>query len=124
MSIDWLNLGGRPMPVLRGLLSAVLLSLLGVAAMSHPASANILHGAIEQYDLNVDYFPDKVQVQHTTGFTVSYHHHYKVVTVRNPWRHATQTFQYVLVLADLIKIFHPELVPDHELIWYRPLKLE
>jgi iron complex transport system substrate-binding protein len=29
-----------------------------------------------------------------------------------------------LVLADLIKIFHPELVPDHELIWYRPLKRE
>jgi iron complex transport system substrate-binding protein len=29
-----------------------------------------------------------------------------------------------LVLADLIKIFHPELVPDHELMWYRPLNRE
>lgn len=26
-----------------------------------------------------------------------------------------------LILADLIKIFHPELLPDHALIWYRPL---
>ncbi|MEJ5240973.1 MAG: ABC transporter substrate-binding protein [Anaerolineales bacterium] len=27
-----------------------------------------------------------------------------------------------LVLADLIKIFHPDLLPDHTLIYYRPLK--
>ena len=27
-----------------------------------------------------------------------------------------------LVLADLVKIFHPELLPDHELIWYHALK--
>ncbi len=27
-----------------------------------------------------------------------------------------------LVLADLIKIFHPELLPDHELVYYQPLK--
>jgi iron complex transport system substrate-binding protein len=26
-----------------------------------------------------------------------------------------------LVLADLISIFHPKLVPDHERIWYRKL---
>ncbi len=27
-----------------------------------------------------------------------------------------------LVLADMIKIFHPELLPDHKLEWYRPLE--
>ncbi|MCP4751279.1 MAG: ABC transporter substrate-binding protein [Proteobacteria bacterium] len=27
-----------------------------------------------------------------------------------------------LILADLIRIFHPELLPDHELIWYRKLE--
>jgi iron complex transport system substrate-binding protein len=27
-----------------------------------------------------------------------------------------------IVLADLVKIFHPELVPDHELVYYRRLK--
>jgi iron complex transport system substrate-binding protein len=29
-----------------------------------------------------------------------------------------------LVLADLIRIFHPEMLPEHELIWYRPLQRE
>jgi len=29
-----------------------------------------------------------------------------------------------LVLADLIHIFHPELLPDHELIWFQPLDLK
>lgn len=77
--------------------NAVLISLLNFAAMVLQADANILNGGVEQYDPNVDYFPDKVHVQHATGFTVRYHHHYKVVTVRNPWRHAKQTFQYVLV---------------------------
>ena len=27
-----------------------------------------------------------------------------------------------LVLADLIKIFHPDLLPDHELVYYRPVE--
>ena len=29
-----------------------------------------------------------------------------------------------LVLADLLKVFHPELVPEHELIWYEQLPAE
>jgi iron complex transport system substrate-binding protein len=49
------------------------------------------------YDPQVDYFPDKVKVTHATGFTVEYHRHYKVMSVKNPWRHADTTFQYVLV---------------------------
>ena len=27
-----------------------------------------------------------------------------------------------IILADLIKIFHPELVPEHELVYYHQLK--
>ncbi|MEM8612953.1 MAG: ABC transporter substrate-binding protein [Cyanobacteria bacterium P01_H01_bin.105] len=27
-----------------------------------------------------------------------------------------------LILADLVKIFHPELLPDHELVYYQPLE--
>ena len=27
-----------------------------------------------------------------------------------------------LVLADLIKIFHPDLLPDHDLYYYHPLQ--
>ena len=52
---------------------------------------------VEEYDPSVDYFPVKVEPQYAQGFSVDYHNHYKVVTVRNPWRAATQTFQYVLV---------------------------
>jgi iron complex transport system substrate-binding protein len=81
----------------RGLLIAALFVLLSGTATVHQAGANILDGGVEPYDRNVDYFPDKIRVQHATGFTVRYHRHYKVVTVRNPWRHAKQTFLYVLV---------------------------
>lgn len=49
------------------------------------------------YDPKVDYFPDKVKVTEAKGFTVDYHLNYKVVSVKNPWRNADTTFQYVLV---------------------------
>ncbi len=49
------------------------------------------------YDPKVDYFPDKVKVTESKGFTVEYHRNYKVVSVKNPWRNADTTFQYVLV---------------------------
>ena len=49
------------------------------------------------YNPQVDYFPNKVKVTHSKGFTVEYHLNYKVVSVKNPWRNADTTFQYVLV---------------------------
>ncbi len=49
------------------------------------------------YDPKVDYFSDKVKVTEAKGFTVEYHPNYKVVSVKNPWRNADTTFQYVLV---------------------------
>jgi iron complex transport system substrate-binding protein len=49
------------------------------------------------YDPQVDYFPNKVKVTEAKGFTVEYHRNYKVVSVKNPWRNADTTFQYVLV---------------------------
>ena len=49
------------------------------------------------YDRTVDYFPNKVKVNHAKGFTVDYHLNYKVVSVKNPWRNADTNFQYVLV---------------------------
>ena len=52
---------------------------------------------LESYDPTVDYFPDKVQIDYAQGFQVEYRQHYKVVTVREPWRQATDVFQYVLV---------------------------
>jgi iron complex transport system substrate-binding protein len=49
------------------------------------------------YDPQVDYFPNKVKVTEAKGFTVEYHRSYKVMSVKNPWRNADTTFQYVLV---------------------------
>ena len=34
----------------------------------------------------------------------------------------TGTVHPNLVLADLVKIFHPELLPEHELVYYRKLE--
>jgi len=51
----------------------------------------------QNYDPQRDYFPDKVQPDYATGFTVEYHNHYKVVTVTQPWKDANTQFQYVLV---------------------------
>jgi iron complex transport system substrate-binding protein len=51
----------------------------------------------QEYDPNTDYFPAKVSVNYATGFNVEYHKHYKIVTVKNPWRNANTDFQYVLV---------------------------
>lgn len=49
------------------------------------------------YNPQVDYFPTKIKVTQSKGFTVEYHRNYKVVSVKNPWRNADTTFQYVLV---------------------------
>jgi len=54
-------------------------------------------GCIQTYDPQVDYFPDKLKLEHAKGFEVEYHKHYKLITVRNPWRDANIQFQYVLV---------------------------
>ncbi len=51
----------------------------------------------QEYDPNIDYFPAKVSVNYATGFNVEYHKHYKIVTVKNPWRNANTGFKYVLV---------------------------
>lgn len=52
---------------------------------------------VQTYAPEQDYFPDKVQLDYATGFTVEYHNHYKVVTVNRPWKNADRLFQYVLV---------------------------
>ncbi|ACA98640.1 MULTISPECIES: ABC transporter substrate-binding protein [Cyanophyceae] len=52
---------------------------------------------VENYDPAVDYFPDKVTPEFARGFQVTYHDHYKVVTVRQPWETAQQDLTYVFV---------------------------
>ncbi|PJF46500.1 MAG: ABC transporter substrate-binding protein, partial [Candidatus Thermofonsia Clade 3 bacterium] len=60
-------------------------------------TTNLTDGCVETFSPDVDYFPEKVTLEDATGFTVQYFKHYKVVTVRNPWRGADQQFTYVIV---------------------------
>lgn len=49
------------------------------------------------FDTSVDRYPVKVSVNHAANFSVSYHRYYKVVTVRNPWPGASESFTYLLL---------------------------
>lgn len=52
---------------------------------------------VTNYEPDKDYFPNKVQLEYATGFSVDYFNNYKVVTVTQPWKAAAETFEYVLV---------------------------
>ena len=56
-----------------------------------------IKGCVQTNNPKIDYFPEKLTVNYATGFTVEYHKNYKLVTVKNPWRNAKISFQYVLV---------------------------
>lgn len=45
------------------------------------APATNEQGCVESYDPTVDYFPNKVEAQYTKQWSVTYHNHYKVITV-------------------------------------------
>lgn len=59
--------------------------------------SNLSEGCIGAFDPDVDYFPDKVGPEYAGGWSVTYHGHYKVLTLHNPWRGAEEKFQYLLV---------------------------
>ncbi len=58
--------------------------------------SNVLTGALEGYVEGMDCFPDKVTVDSATGFEVTYHDNYKVVTVPEAWAGADRAYTYVL----------------------------
>ena len=70
-------------------------------ALSSPApvsnSPNTSTNCITKYESDRDYFPVKTKIKHAIGFDVSYHQHYKIITVKQPWKNANQVFRYVLV---------------------------
>lgn len=51
----------------------------------------------DQYNPNVDYFPEKVTITHAQNLSVEYHNNYKVVTIATPWPGATEPIRYALV---------------------------
>lgn len=60
-------------------------------------TANLTDGCVDAFDAAVDYFPEKISLTHTEGFTIAYHDSYKVITVAKPWPGAETAQQYVLV---------------------------
>lgn len=60
---------------------------------------NLTDGCIAQgeFDPNLDYFPQKADLQYASGFSIEYHNSYKVITVQTPWPGATESMQYALV---------------------------
>lgn len=68
-----------------------------VTVATEAPTHNLTDSCIETFDPTVDYFPEKLTIDYSEGWTVEYFNHYKVITVLNPWRDAEETFQYVLV---------------------------
>jgi iron complex transport system substrate-binding protein len=74
----------------------LILALL-LVSITQAQEANITSSCVENYDPEIDYFPDKISVDYAQGFEVEYFNNYKVVTILTPWQNAEETFQYVLV---------------------------
>lgn len=76
----------------------ILIAILAIACHhTTPTTSTDTKGCIQTYNPNTDYFPEKITVNYATGFDVEYHKNYKLVTVKNPWRDAKTSFQYILV---------------------------
>ena len=58
--------------------------------------ANLTDGCVTDYAADVDYFPQKAEIQDAENFSVEYFGHYKVVRVTDAFVGAP-TFEYVLV---------------------------
>ncbi|MCS6839186.1 MAG: ABC transporter substrate-binding protein [Roseiflexus sp.] len=67
-----------------------------VAVLEVPTT-NLTEGCVTEYDPEIDYFPEKVSLSDSVGWTIEYFNNYKVITVLNPWRDANVQFRYVLV---------------------------
>jgi iron complex transport system substrate-binding protein len=51
-----------------------------VAAPSAPA-ANLTEGCVTDYDPEIDYFPEKVTLSDSVGWTIEYFNNYKVISL-------------------------------------------
>lgn len=78
----------------------ILLWMLVIApALTHAATENnpAPPACVEQYNPELDYFPQAATITHAHGFKIEYFKHYKLITVSKPWPDAKQSFRYLLV---------------------------
>lgn len=68
---------------------------------------------VAEYDPDVNYFPETMQVEYADGFTIAYENNYKIVTVTRPWPGAETGFTYVLVQCGTPT---PEDLPDDAVV--------
>ena len=76
-------------------LLSVILSLIVPLALAQ--DINLTAECVADYDPDVDYFPDKIEITHAEGFEVEYFNHYKVLRTLTPYPGATESVAYVLV---------------------------
>ncbi|MEJ7607275.1 MAG: hypothetical protein WKF37_13670 [Bryobacteraceae bacterium] len=69
---------------------------LPVVSVDDAPSTNLASSCVENYDPGIDYFPDKVEFQHSVQVKVSYHPNYKVLSFQ-PSVLTQETFRYALV---------------------------
>ena len=85
-----------PIVVLLVALIGLLAILPATAQDDAVLDANLTDECVTDYDSEVDYFPEKVEVTDAENFSVEYFNHYKVVTVTDAFD-AAEPFTYVLV---------------------------
>ncbi len=62
-------------------------------------SQNLTDGCIAEgeFSPDIDYFPEKAQIEYAAGLSIEYHNAYKVVTIKTPWPGAAESMEYALV---------------------------
>lgn len=85
-----------PIVVLLVVLSGLLAILPATAQDDAVLETNLTNECVTDYDSEVDYFPEKVELTDAENFAVEYFNHYKVVTVTDAFD-AAEPFTYVLV---------------------------
>ncbi len=71
-----------------------LLAFLLVSACQNQSSKD---SNTDSFDPDRDYFPDKVQINHSVGFDVEYHKNYKLLHLFRHYNDAVDTLSFVLV---------------------------
>ncbi len=52
---------------------------------SRSLASNLVDGCVDEFDPDLDYFPDKADLEFATNFSIEYHGHYKTLTVNEPY---------------------------------------